>query len=96
MVDDKRETWLRQQQDETEALRAQQGTAGTSHAPVHGPLPYGDHGINMLVEAAVRKERERCIAIVDEWASEHAQNSLAHPSEKLAFLKRLAAAMRST
>ena len=57
--------------------------------------PYGDHGINMLVEAAVRGERERCIGIVERWAGDHGRNALRHPSEKHAFLTRLAASLRS-
>jgi hypothetical protein len=95
MPDHPRDRWMLQQQDETEALRTQQATAGTSHAPVVGPAPYGDHGVNMLVETAVRNERERCIAIVERWATDHGRSSLAQPSEKHAFLTRLAAALRS-
>jgi hypothetical protein len=54
-----------------------------------------DQSVDILLETAVRNERDRCIAIVERWASDHGRNGLAQPSEKHAFLTRLAAALRS-
>ena len=54
-----------------------------------------DQSVDNLLETAVRKERDRCIAIVERWASDHGRHGFAQPSEKHAFLTRLAAALRS-
>ncbi|HZY18437.1 MAG TPA: hypothetical protein VFE82_08140 [Ramlibacter sp.] len=85
-----RREWSRILGDESAALQAQQATAGSSHAPVLGPPPYGDHGINMLVEAAVRAERDRCAALADT----HAAAQAADPQAQ-ALLLELGAAIRA-
>lgn len=63
-----RASWLVVQRDEADALSEQQASAGAEHGPVSGPGPYGDHGVNMAVELAVKAERERCVGITMEWA----------------------------
>lgn len=69
-----RATWLDVQRDEATALKEQQASAGASHGPVEGPGPYGDHGVNMAVELAVKAERERCVSILSRWA-EHCDHT---------------------
>jgi hypothetical protein len=63
-----RASWMVVQRDEAQALREQQASAGAGHGPVSGPGPYGDHGVNMAVERAVKAERDRCVAITLAWA----------------------------
>jgi hypothetical protein len=67
--DVQRQEWSRIQNDEIAALHEQQVSAGSSHRPVAGPYPHGDHGTNMTVEWAVARERERCAALVEACAS---------------------------
>jgi hypothetical protein len=83
-----REEWIRIQDDEKSALRKQQVTAGSSHAPVLGPGPHGDHGTNMTVEAAVSEERERCAALVESCAA-------GQQGEVRAAFRQLASAIRA-
>ncbi|MGZ5179145.1 MAG: hypothetical protein ACXWC6_03460 [Ramlibacter sp.] len=84
-----RRQWQRIQDDESAALQAQQATAGGTHAPVLGPPPYGDHGVNILVESAVRAERERCAALVE------AFSGALQDGDTRALLGRLAQAVRA-
>ena len=63
-----RASWMEMQRDEAEALRHQQVSAGASHRPVDGPGPYGDHGVNMAVELAIKGERQRCVGVLLDWA----------------------------
>lgn len=65
-----RAAWMAMQRDEAAALRHQQESAGDQHGPVEGPGPYGDHGVNMAVELAIRTERQRCVSVVLDWADE--------------------------
>jgi hypothetical protein len=61
-----RKQWAEHRRDEAAALQAQQRSAGDSHSPVAGPLPFSADDL----ESAVRAERERCAVIADGWASE--------------------------
>jgi hypothetical protein len=84
-----REEWSRIQGDEDAALRKQQKAAGSSHSPVVGPGPHGDHGTNMAVEAAIAGERERCASLVELWAANQ-------PAAFGILLRRLANSMRAS
>ena len=61
-----RQQWAEHLRDEDVALQAQQRSAGDTHSPVQGPLPYSEDDL----DSAVRAERERCAVIADGWASE--------------------------
>ena len=63
---DQREQWAEHLRDEAVERQSQQRSAGGSHMPVGGPLPFSADDL----EAAVRGERERCAALVDRWAEE--------------------------
>jgi len=63
-----RSQWAEHLRDEAQARHAQQQTAGATHEPKAGPLPFSVDDL----ELAVRAERERCAAIADGWASEAA------------------------
>jgi len=86
---DERREWQRIQNDESAARQAQQATAGLTHGPVLGPPPYGDHGVNMLVESSVRAERERCAAMAEAFAAS------VQDGDARALLARLAQALRA-
>jgi hypothetical protein len=60
-----RELWHRIQTDEAAALKSQQSAAGSTHRPVLGPGPHGDHGTNIAVESGVAEERERCARLAE-------------------------------
>ena len=60
-----RELWHQIQSDEAAALKSQQSAAGSTHHPVLGPGPHGDHGINIAVESGVAEERERCARLAE-------------------------------
>jgi hypothetical protein len=62
---DQRNQWADHLRDEADARQAQQRSAGATHEPLQGPLPFSADDL----EQAVRAERERCAAIADRWAS---------------------------
>lgn len=83
-----REKWSRIQGDEAAALRKQQQDAGSSHAPVLGPGPYGAHDTNMAVEESVAAERDRCAQLVELEAEKQ-------PEHISSLLKELAVRIRA-
>ena len=61
------ELWRRHSEDEATARAAQQESAGQGHQPVAGPPPYGNEQVNLMAAEIVRRERERCAALVETW-----------------------------
>lgn len=61
-----RKLWAEHRRDEAVARQAQQRSAGDTHSPLPGPLPYSEDDLDQ----AVRAERERCAAVADGWADE--------------------------
>ena len=63
---DQRGLWAGHLRDEAAEQRVQQESAGASHEPVNGPLPFSADNL----DDAVRVERERCAYLAESWASE--------------------------
>jgi hypothetical protein len=54
--------------DEAVAQEAQQASAGDSHTPLAGPLPYSAANLDDAIRWAVHAERERCANIAAAWS----------------------------
>lgn len=59
-----RDEWAEHLKDEARAIAQQQVSAGVTHEPVSGPLPYTQDQLTAAVAAAVLSERERCVELV--------------------------------
>jgi hypothetical protein len=67
---DQRKQWAEHIEDEAKALEAQQHSAGGTHTPLEGPLPYSADQLTAAVAEAVAAERQRCAELADRWSSE--------------------------
>lgn len=67
---DQRKQWAEHLDDEAKALQRQQQTAGGTHTPVEGPLPYSADQLDAAIAASVAAERQRCAEIADSWSGE--------------------------
>ena len=65
-----RNEWAKHMKDEARAIARQQASAGASHGPVEGPLPYSHDNMAVAVRAAVDAERERCAKVAASFASD--------------------------
>lgn len=62
--------WADHLRDEAAARQVQQRSAGSTHAPVDGPVPYSADQLADAIAAAVAAERLRCAEIADSWGAE--------------------------
>ncbi|MEJ8839142.1 hypothetical protein [Ramlibacter sp. AN1133] len=67
---EQRKQWAEHIRDEARALEVQQHSAGASHTPLEGPLPYSADQLAAAVASAVAAERQRCAEVADSWSSE--------------------------
>lgn len=67
---DERKQWAEHMKDEAKELNSQQHTAGQTHSPTEGPLPYSADDLAAAVAAAMAAERQRCAEIADTWSGE--------------------------
>lgn len=67
---EQRKQWAAHMADEDRARQLQQQSAGASHTPTEGPLPYSAQQLEAAVNAAVASERQRCADIADAWSVE--------------------------
>jgi hypothetical protein len=81
------ELWRQHSEDEARALGRQQESAGSTHQPVSGPPPYGNEQVNLIAADIVRRERERCATLVENW-------DVGSDVSAAALLRALAAALR--
>lgn len=64
----RRAEWAEHLKDEADAIAVQQASAGGTHQPVGGPLPFSQDDVGAAVLLAVRAERERCAALAASFA----------------------------
>jgi hypothetical protein len=69
-VIDQRKQWAEHIRDEAKALELQQHSAGSTHSPMEGPLPYSADQLATAIATAVAAERQRCAEIADSWGTE--------------------------
>lgn len=65
---EQRTEWAEHLKDEARAIAVQQESAGGTHQPVGGPLPFSQDDVNAAVRLAVRAERERCALLAASFA----------------------------
>ncbi|MBC5766657.1 hypothetical protein [Ramlibacter albus] len=67
---EQRAQWAEHLLDEADAIAAQQVTAGASHEPMAGPLPFTQDNMTDAIRLAVTEERARCAAVAEAFATE--------------------------
>ena len=67
---EQRTQWADHLEDEAHAIAVQQSSAGGSHEPLAGPLPFSHNDMTDAVLQAVLAERERCAGIAMRFASD--------------------------
>jgi hypothetical protein len=67
---EQRRQWAEHMRDEARELEVQQHSAGGTHTPVEGPLPFSADQLAAAVANAVAAERQRCAEIAERWSSE--------------------------
>lgn len=65
---EQRTEWAEHLKDEAKAIAAQQESAGETHQPVGGPLPFSQDDVSTAVRRAVQAERERCAVLAADFA----------------------------
>lgn len=65
-----RNQWAEHIADERRAVEQQQRSAGATHSPTEGPIPFTENELRAAVAAAVAAERERCAGVADKWSAE--------------------------
>lgn len=67
---EQRAQWAEHLLDEADAIAAQQVTAGGTHEPMAGPLPFTQDNMTDAIRLAAVEERARCAAVADAFTSE--------------------------
>lgn len=79
-----RATWAEHLKDEAVAHEKQQQSAGVSHGPLQGPLPFSADDLNGARREGAQLERERCARIAEDWIRDLATRFPAFDREEIA------------
>lgn len=99
---EQRTEWAEHLKDEARAIAKQQVTAGDTHSPVGGPLPYSLDDLAGEVRLAILAERERCAQVAASFAqAEHLVQSFPQATDEerraaATTARRIAQALRDT